>query len=136
MNSTWWSTMFLSGKITISDACPMSIEITSKKGLNQFFDAFDREIYKYVIVVLTSNRPRAYFQERRCVLLTAAICSGSFQPFLIIGSQKPVGNLYFSEDSAISAFSALFVLICPERTCFNFAKQLSIVLISTPSISR
>ena len=42
----------------------MSIEITSKNGLNHFFDAFDREIYKYVIVVLTSNRPTSYFQDR------------------------------------------------------------------------
>ena len=51
----------LEGKINISDASPMPIEITSKKGWNDFFDAFDIEIYKYVIIFMTSNQHTSYF---------------------------------------------------------------------------
>jgi hypothetical protein len=51
----------LEGKIKISDASPMPIEITSKKGWNVFFDSFDLEIYKYVIIIMTSNQHTSYF---------------------------------------------------------------------------
>ena len=56
-------TAFLTGKVQISDACPMPIEMRSKRGFNDFFDAFDTEIYKHVVVLMTSNRPVAYFHE-------------------------------------------------------------------------
>ena len=59
----------LDGKIHISDACPMAIEMTSKKGFNHFFDAFDREIYKHVVIILTSNRSVDYFNARDSSLL-------------------------------------------------------------------
>ena len=61
----------LQGRVQISDACPMALEITSKKSMNHFFDAFDREVYKYVILVLTSNRPEAYFQDQDASLSRA-----------------------------------------------------------------
>ena len=53
----------IGGKIKISDASPMPIEITSKKGWNDFFDAFDIEIYKYVIIIMTSNQHTSYFNQ-------------------------------------------------------------------------
>ena len=42
----------LEGKIKISDASPMPIEIMDKRGWNTFFDSFDIEIYKYVIITI------------------------------------------------------------------------------------
>ena len=59
----------LEGKIKISDACPMPIEITSKKGWNDLFDAFDTEMYKYVIIIMTSNQNIAYFNQLDVSLL-------------------------------------------------------------------
>ena len=59
----------LEGNIKISDASPMPIEITSKKGWNDLFDAFDIEIYKYVIVIMTSNKLTSYFNELDSSLL-------------------------------------------------------------------
>jgi hypothetical protein len=59
----------LDGKIKISDASPMPIEITSKKGWNVFFDAFDLEIYKYVIIIMTSNQHTSYFNNLDSSLL-------------------------------------------------------------------
>ena len=56
-------TTMLEGKIMISDASPMPIEIMNKKGWNTFFDSFDIEIYKYVIVIMTSNKPTSYFND-------------------------------------------------------------------------
>jgi len=51
------------GKIIISDASPMPIEIINKKGWNTFFDSFDIEIYKYVIIIMTSNKHTSYFND-------------------------------------------------------------------------
>ena len=59
----------LEGKIKISDASPMPIEITSKKGWNDLFDAFDTEMYKYVIIIMTSNQNIAYFNQLDISLL-------------------------------------------------------------------
>ena len=59
----------LGGNIKISDASPMPIEITSKKGWNDFFDAFDIEIYKYVIIIMTSNQNTSYFTKLEPSLL-------------------------------------------------------------------
>jgi len=56
-------TTMLEGKIIISDASPMPIEIMNKKGWNTFFDSFDIEIYKYVIVIMTSNKHNSYFNN-------------------------------------------------------------------------
>ena len=56
-------TTMLEGKIIISDASPMPIEIRDKKGWNTFFDSFDIEIYKYVIVIMTSNKHTSYFNN-------------------------------------------------------------------------
>ena len=56
-------TTMLEGKIIISDASPMPIEIMNKKGWNTFFDSFDIEIYKYVIVIMTSNKHTLYFNN-------------------------------------------------------------------------
>ena len=56
-------TNMLEGKIMISDASPMPIEIMNKKGWNTFFDSFDIEIYKYVIVIMTSNKHTSYFNN-------------------------------------------------------------------------
>jgi len=56
-------TTMLEGKIIISDASPMPIEIRDKKGWNTFFDSFDIEIYKYVIVIMTSNKHTLYFND-------------------------------------------------------------------------
>ena len=56
-------TNMLEGKIIISDASPMPIEIINKKGWHTFFDSFDIEIYKYVIVIMTSNKHTSYFNE-------------------------------------------------------------------------
>lgn len=56
-------TTMLEGKIIISDASPMPIEIRDKKGWNTFFDYFDIEIYKYVIVIMTSNKHTSYFNN-------------------------------------------------------------------------
>jgi hypothetical protein len=56
-------TTMLEGKIIISDASPMPIEIRDKKGWNTFFDSFDIEIYKYVIVIMTSNKTTSYFNN-------------------------------------------------------------------------
>ena len=56
-------TNIIKGNIKISDASPMPIEIMNKKGWNTFFDLFDIEIYKYVIVIMTSNKPTSYFNE-------------------------------------------------------------------------
>ena len=53
----------LEGKIKISDASPLPIEFTSKKGWNDLFDAFDIEIYKYVIIIMTSNQHTTYFNQ-------------------------------------------------------------------------
>jgi ATP-dependent 26S proteasome regulatory subunit len=35
----------------------------NKKGWNTFFDSFDIEIYKYVIVIMTSNKHTSYFND-------------------------------------------------------------------------
>lgn len=59
----------LSGEIKISDATPMPIEIMSKKSWNDFFDAFDREMYKYVIIIMTSNQHTSYFNQLDSSLL-------------------------------------------------------------------
>ena len=59
----------LEGKITISDAWPMPIEITSKHSWNSFFDAFDIEIYKHVIILMTSNQHTSYFNNLDSSLL-------------------------------------------------------------------
>ena len=56
-------TTMLEGKIILSDASPMPIEIMNKKGWNTFFDSFDIEIYKYVIVIMTSNKHTSYFNN-------------------------------------------------------------------------
>lgn len=56
-------TTMLEGNIKISDASPMPIEIRDKKGWNTFFDSFDIEIYKYVIVIMTSNKHTSYFNN-------------------------------------------------------------------------
>ena len=53
----------IEGKIKISDASPLPIEIMDKKGWNNFFDAFDIEIYKYVIIIMTSNKHTSYFND-------------------------------------------------------------------------
>jgi hypothetical protein len=53
----------LEGKIKISDASPMPIEIMDKRGWNTFFDSFDIEIYKYVIIIMTSNKNSSYFND-------------------------------------------------------------------------
>lgn len=56
-------TTMLEGKIILSDASPMPIEIRNKKEWNTFFDSFDIEIYKYVIVIMTSNKHTSYFNN-------------------------------------------------------------------------
>jgi hypothetical protein len=62
-------TNIIEGKIKISDASPMPIEIINKKGWNDFFDAFDIEIYKYVIVIMTSNKYTSFFNNLEPSLL-------------------------------------------------------------------
>ena len=62
-------TNMIQGKIMISDARPMPIEIINKKGWNTFFDSFDIEIYKYVIIIMTSNKPTSYFNDLDSSLL-------------------------------------------------------------------
>ena len=56
-------TNMIKGNIKISDASPLPIEIMDKKGWNSFFDAFDIEIYKYVIIIMTSNKSISYFND-------------------------------------------------------------------------
>lgn len=53
----------LEGKIKISDVSPMPIAIKNKRDWNTFFDSFDIEIYKYVIIIMTSNKTISYFND-------------------------------------------------------------------------
>ena len=62
-------TNMIKGNIKISDASPLPIEIMDKKGWNTFFDAFDIEFYKYVIVIMTSNKSSSYFNDLDTSLL-------------------------------------------------------------------
>ena len=50
------------GEIKLPHA-PMPVEFLTKSDWNKFFDNFDYEIEKHIIIVTTSNKPIEYFDE-------------------------------------------------------------------------
>ena len=52
------------GDIKLSVYAPKPIQIKSKKDWNQFFDRFDRQMYPYVIIIMTSNQNTDFFDQK------------------------------------------------------------------------